>query len=77
VRFTVGWAAWFGNRRTGLRDRWFRLRTSALTGELPSRSRPLAGAYRSSWPEPAAAVRRGFVNRGAPQAGRWCHRALG
>jgi Clp amino terminal domain, pathogenicity island component len=23
----VGWAAWFGNRRTGLRDRWFRLRT--------------------------------------------------
>jgi Clp amino terminal domain, pathogenicity island component len=27
LRFTVGWAAWFGNRRTGLRDRWFRLRT--------------------------------------------------
>jgi hypothetical protein len=26
-RFTAGWAAWFGNRRTGLRDRWFRLRT--------------------------------------------------
>ena len=25
---TVGWAAWFGNRRVGLRDRWFRLRTS-------------------------------------------------
>src|SRR6266566_2538780 len=27
LRFTVGWAVWFGNRRTGLRDRWFRLRT--------------------------------------------------
>jgi hypothetical protein len=25
---TVGWAAWFDNRRVGLRDRWFRLRTS-------------------------------------------------
>ena len=25
---TVGWSAWFGNRRVGLRDRWFRLRTS-------------------------------------------------
>jgi hypothetical protein len=25
---TVGWAAWFGNRRVGLRDRWFRLRTT-------------------------------------------------
>lgn len=24
---TVGWAVWFGNRRAGLRDRWFRLRT--------------------------------------------------
>jgi hypothetical protein len=20
---TVGWSAWFGNRRVGLRDRWF------------------------------------------------------
>ena len=30
---TVGWAAWFGNRRVGLRDRWFRLRTmSAYRG---------------------------------------------
>ena len=27
-RVTVGWATWFGNRRVGLRDRWFRLRTS-------------------------------------------------
>jgi hypothetical protein len=26
---TVGWGVWFGNRRAGLRDRWFRLRTSA------------------------------------------------
>jgi Clp amino terminal domain, pathogenicity island component len=26
---TVGWGAWFGNRRTGLRDRWFRLRTTS------------------------------------------------
>lgn len=25
---TVGWAAWFGNRGVGLRDRWFRLRTA-------------------------------------------------
>jgi Clp amino terminal domain, pathogenicity island component len=25
---TVGWAAWFSNRRVGLRDRWFRLRTT-------------------------------------------------
>jgi Clp amino terminal domain, pathogenicity island component len=25
---TVGWATWFGNRQVGLRDRWFRLRTS-------------------------------------------------
>ena len=25
---TVGWGTWFGNRRVGLRDRWFRLRTS-------------------------------------------------
>src|SRR5580704_16196888 len=27
-RVTVGWATWFGNRRVGLRDRWFRLRTT-------------------------------------------------
>jgi Clp amino terminal domain, pathogenicity island component len=27
-RATVGWAAWFGNRGVGLRDRWFRLRTT-------------------------------------------------
>jgi hypothetical protein len=26
---TVGWAAWFSNRRVDLRDRWFRLRTTA------------------------------------------------
>ena len=25
---TVGWGTWFGNRRVGLRDHWFRLRTS-------------------------------------------------
>jgi hypothetical protein len=25
---TAGWGVWFGNRRVGLRDRWFRLRTS-------------------------------------------------
>jgi hypothetical protein len=25
---TVGWGVWFGNRRRGLRDRWFRLRTT-------------------------------------------------
>jgi hypothetical protein len=27
-RVTVGWGTWFGNRRVGLRDRWFRLRTT-------------------------------------------------
>jgi hypothetical protein len=27
LAFTVGWATWFDNRRVGLRDRWFRLRT--------------------------------------------------
>lgn len=26
---TVGWGTWFGNRWTGLRDRWFRLRTTS------------------------------------------------
>jgi hypothetical protein len=26
---TVGWGAWFENRRVGLRDRWFRLRTTS------------------------------------------------
>ena len=26
---TVGWGTWFGNRRMGLRDRWFRLRTTS------------------------------------------------
>jgi hypothetical protein len=27
LRFTVGWGTWLGNRRVGLRDRWFRLTT--------------------------------------------------
>ena len=27
LNVTVGWAAWFGNRRVAFRDRWFRLRT--------------------------------------------------
>jgi hypothetical protein len=26
---TVGWGTWFDNRRVGLRDRWFRLRTTS------------------------------------------------
>jgi hypothetical protein len=26
---TVGWGTWFGNRRVGIRDRWFRLRTTS------------------------------------------------
>ena len=26
---TVGWGTWFGNRWVGLRDRWFRLRTTS------------------------------------------------
>ncbi len=31
--FLMGWRTWFGNRRRGLRDRWFRLRTrSAFKG---------------------------------------------
>ena len=49
----------------------------ALYGPARVHSRPFAGAYRSSSLEPAAAVRRGLANRGAPQAGRWCHRVLG
>jgi hypothetical protein len=32
---TVGWAAWFGNRRVGLRDRWFRLRTAGYYRGCP------------------------------------------
>lgn len=28
LNVTVGWAAWFANRRVALRDRWFRLRTA-------------------------------------------------
>jgi hypothetical protein len=27
LNVTVGWATWFGNRREGLRDRWFHFRT--------------------------------------------------
>jgi Clp amino terminal domain, pathogenicity island component len=29
LNVTVGWAVWFGNRQVGLRDRWFRLRTTS------------------------------------------------
>ena len=25
--FVIGWPTWFGNRRVGMRDRWFRVRT--------------------------------------------------
>jgi hypothetical protein len=32
---TVGWAAWFSNRRVGLRDRWFRLRTTGHYRRCP------------------------------------------
>lgn len=28
LRVTVGWGAWFGNRRVAARNRWFRLRTA-------------------------------------------------
>jgi hypothetical protein len=31
----VGWGVWFGNRRTGLRDRWFRLRTTSAYRGAP------------------------------------------
>ena len=27
LSFAVGWGTWFGNRRIGLRNYWFRLRT--------------------------------------------------
>jgi hypothetical protein len=32
---TVGWGVWFGNRRVGLRDRWFRLRTTNSYRDAP------------------------------------------
>ncbi|HEX3716263.1 MAG TPA: hypothetical protein VHV09_25960 [Trebonia sp.] len=37
VRVLAGWAAWFGNRRAGLRDRWFRLRTLGAYRNAPQR----------------------------------------
>ena len=35
LTFTVGWGVWFGNRWAGLRDRWFRLRTSRYYRGVP------------------------------------------
>lgn len=35
LRFTVGWGTWFGNRRVGMRDRWFRLTTLRYYREAP------------------------------------------
>ena len=35
LNVTVGWAAWFGNRRVGLRDRWFRFRTTGHYRDCP------------------------------------------
>jgi len=36
-RFTVGWDTWFSNRRVGLRDRWFWLRTLPDYRRAPQR----------------------------------------
>ena len=35
LRFLVGWPAWVSNRRTGWRDRWFRLRTAGAYRDAP------------------------------------------
>lgn len=42
LRFTVGWAAWFSNRRTGLRDRWFWLTTLHRYAIRPAHKRSSA-----------------------------------
>jgi hypothetical protein len=33
--FMVGWPTWFGNRRRGLRDRWFRVKTRSAFRDQP------------------------------------------
>lgn len=33
--FMVGWPTWFGNRRRGLRDRWFRVKTRSAFRNQP------------------------------------------
>ncbi len=38
LNFTVGWGTWFGNRRTGLRNAWFRARTARAYRGAPSTS---------------------------------------
>jgi hypothetical protein len=35
ARLFTGWGTWFGNRRAGLRDRWFRLRTHGAYRNAP------------------------------------------
>jgi Clp amino terminal domain, pathogenicity island component len=35
LSFTVGWGTWFGNRRVGLRNRWFYLRTLGYFRHAP------------------------------------------
>jgi hypothetical protein len=35
LNVTVGWAAWLGNRRVSVRDRWFRLRTAGDYRDSP------------------------------------------
>jgi len=35
LNVTAGWGVWFRNRQAGLRDRWFRLRTSRSYREAP------------------------------------------
>jgi hypothetical protein len=35
LNVTVGWAAWLGNRRVGVRDRWFRLRSAGDYRDCP------------------------------------------
>lgn len=43
LRFTVGWGCWFSNRRVGLRDRWFRIRTLRDYRRAPKHQNPALG----------------------------------
>lgn len=43
LRFTAGWGCWFSNRRVGLRDRWFWLRTLPDYRGAPAHQNPALG----------------------------------
>lgn len=43
LRFTVGWGCWFSNRRVGLRDRWFGIRTLRDYRGAPKHQNPVLG----------------------------------